>query len=323
MICATAASRPVGAAFWQRLRQIMDVILHVGAHHCAADCFQTYLRRNLGALLQSGTGVWGPWHARMAQLDALQPGPSNSSGRQARARALNLVRQGRDRTRNFGVRRLVISDADMLGSVRVNLRLADLYSGVGERMARLSEAFDADLSAVAMNIRSLDTYWSAVFRLRAADKAGPVHPRLVDRVAGDTRSWRDVITELAAALPGVPLGVMPYEVFSTRPDAQLSAIAGGSVPEAEPRMAADLPGEADPWTPFSASQRAELRERYADDLMWLVAGADGLAKLADDPAPYKAGIHPPFSDMTRGRHDERRHIHVARDGRGRTARQTG
>ena len=47
------------------------------------------------------------------------------------------------------------------------------------------------------------------------------------------------------------------------------------------------------WRPFDDAQTAYLREAYADDIMWLAAGADGLASLAQDPEKQAAGTNPP------------------------------
>jgi len=49
---------------------------------------------------------------------------------------------------------------------------------------------------------------------------------------------------------------------------------------------------------------AALREAYADDLMWLAAGADGLAWLMDDPNKKPAGQTLPRPELTRGRRNE-------------------
>jgi hypothetical protein len=69
-----------------------------------------------------------------------------------------------------------------------------------------------------------------------------------------------------------------------------------------------LPAGDGRWHPFTAAQRASLRERYADDLMWLAAGADGLAWLMDDPEKTWTGPNLSGTDMTRGKrndHEER------------------
>ena len=57
-----------------------------------------------------------------------------------------------------------------------------------------------------------------------------------------------------------------------------------------------------------------LREAYADDLMWLAAGADGLARLVDDPDNTRAGPNPPMTEMTRGRCDDHQEGRLAQAG---------
>ena len=58
------------------------------------------------------------------------------------------------------------------------------------------------------------------------------------------------------------------------------------------------------WAPFDPCQTAALRETYADDMMWLAGGADGLARLLKDPDKKAAGLNPTATDLTRGRRDD-------------------
>lgn len=64
-----------------------------------------------------------------------------------------------------GFRRVLVSDENMMGSVRENLRLGDLYCEVGERMARFGEAFGEafgdQISDGALNIRASKGYWAS------------------------------------------------------------------------------------------------------------------------------------------------------------------
>ena len=121
------------------------------------------------------------------------------------------------------------------------------------------------------------------------------------------------------AMPGARLWVLPFETFAGRPDAQLAAVSATSAPgthardwlNATPRLpelraltrpvGAGLPAGDGRWQPFAPAQAAALRETYADDLMWLAAGADGLAWLMDDPDKKWTGSNLSAKDMTRGR----------------------
>jgi hypothetical protein len=232
---------------------------------------------------------------------------------------------------DLGVKQLIVSDENMMGTMRANLRVGELYGGVGERIARFAEAFQGHLTDIFLNIRSPEYYWASVFGLFAEHGRGTPHPGLLRRVAHTPRSWRDVVTDVSCAAGGARVHVLPFERFAGRPDAQLAHLIGRPAPghAAQDKRNTTLPleqlrrvmspsegslpeGEGR-WMPFDDEQRAMLRETYADDLMWLESGAEGLAVLAEYPAHNKAEKHLPSPDKTRGRHHGR-HAKVARAG---------
>ncbi|MEM7320857.1 MAG: hypothetical protein AAF408_17780, partial [Pseudomonadota bacterium] len=276
----------------------MDVILHIGAHRCATTSFQHYLRTNSKALAAVGTGFWGPLRTRSGLFDGVLPCPLTIARRNP-ARAAGRIRLNLARSAANGVRRLVVSDENMLGSMRKNEIACALYPAAGERMARFRAAFGADVTDVVLNIRSLDHYWASVLgHLASCGHPLPDRARL-DRLTVSVRGWRDVVTDLACALPSARLWVFPFETFAGRPDAQLVAMTGRPAPRLNNRVRrnptprlddlralwpdAGLPAGDGRWMPFADDQVAHLRERYADDMMWLTSGADGLAWLMNDP----------------------------------------
>jgi hypothetical protein len=325
MIRAIPTVRPIGAAPASRNVRAMRVILHIGAHRCASTTFQHYLRMNAERLGARGIGYWGPRRTRSGMFHGLQPGPRIATGRDAQRRAVGRIRMNLERSAAAGVDTLIVSDENMMGSVRANLRVGDLYSGVGERIARFAMAFDGYPTEVALAVRSLDRYWGSALGY-AVTRGYPV-PRsaVLARLAGAPRSWRDVVTDAACAAGAARLLVLPFERFSGCPEVQLAALTGIEAPpitharawlNATPRLPGlrDLANPAGPahlpdgdgrWHPFGAQAAAQLRETYADDMMWLTGGADGLARLISEPMT-RAGPTRPASDMTRGRnHDSR------------------
>lgn len=301
----------------------MDVILHIGAHRCATTTFQHYLRQNADRLAADGTGFWGPRRTRNGLFRGLLPTPGPATGRDLRRRAVGRVRLNLARTALGGTRRLVVSDENMLGSMRQNLRQAELYPDAGERIARYGEAFDGNISDVVLNIRSPELWWSSALGYGLTRGFGLPGEVALDWIAQSRRSWRDVIADIGCALPGARLWVLPFEIFAGRPEAQLEAVTGRPAPHEHsrdwlnatprlpelreilpPRLAQALPGGEGRWTPFAPDQAAALRETYADDLMWLAAGADGLAWLMDDPNKKPAGQTLPRPELTRGRRNE-------------------
>lgn len=298
----------------------MDVILHLGAHRTGSASFQHYMRSGLTRLGAAGVGFWTPARETTGvSADAALPPDAQLAGARARL-ADNL-----DLARARGVRQLVISDQYVIGAPEHLLEDGCLYSGIGERMARYAEVFGGRLTRIVLSIRSQDSFWCSI----AAHSVAQGHPvpaaDVLARVAARRRGWRDVITDLACALGGVEIQVQPFEVFGGLPEHRLAAMTGVSAPpvhnarewlnrapgRAELRAMLTKRGE-DPdlvpegdgrWQIFDRDQVRMLREAYADDLFWLRAGADDLARLIDETGPAKAGKHPRAGDTKRGQED--------------------
>ena len=301
----------------------MYVILHIGAHRCATTTFQHYMRANADRLNVDGIGFWGPRRTRSGLFRGILPKPGPRFRKDQQRRAEGRIQLNLARCRRQDLSALLVSDENMIGSVRENLRLSELYCGVGERMARYHAAFGTQATDVMIGIRSLDHYWTSALNYAVARGRQVPSAAAVERLANTTRSWRDVITDVACAAPEARLWVFPFETFAGQPEAKLGAVLPIATPQAHARehcngspnlsalrnqisasQADRLPIEGDTWAPFSSRQASRLRERYADDMHWLWAGADGLARLPASMTKKRAGRHPPKTDITRGRqHD--------------------
>ncbi|MEM9550556.1 MAG: hypothetical protein AAGA05_05240 [Pseudomonadota bacterium] len=306
----------------------MQVTLHIGAHRCATTTFQHYMRHNADRLTEAGIGFWGPRRTRsglFAGIVSALPGrPRDAAFRRGAGRVqLNLAKAV-----GSGLNTLIVSDENMIGSTRSNLRAACLYPGIGERMARYHEAFGGLVTDVVLNIRSQETYWTSALGYALTRGRGVPGSEELDELTVAPRSWRDVITDLACAVPNTRIWVSPFETFAGRPEAQLELMTGTPAPQTHARDwlnatpplpnlrdavtdadRARLPEGDGRWRPFATEQAAVLRESYADDLMWLSAGADGLAWMAAETPITGAGQTAPGRDMTRGR------THDSQDGR--------
>ena len=299
----------------------MDLILHLGAHRGATTSFQHYLRANTGALIAGGTGFWGPGRTRGGLLDGLGAAPVTPAEVRAANRAAGRVRVNVARSRIAGVRRLLVSDENMLGTPARCLRAARLYPDAGHRMARIGAGFGT-VTRVVLTIRRQDTWWESVLaHLVARGFPVPDAARL-ERIAADARGWRDVVTDLACALPGAEIVVTPFEAVAGRPQVLFAAATGQAGPGAarDCRRNASLDADAlrarirargettealpegdGRWHPFTPSQTARLREAWADDMHWLIAGAEGLARLVEREDAGRTGAR----ETTTGQMEER------------------
>jgi hypothetical protein len=318
MIAAIPVYRPAWAALCQRIAKAMDIILHIGAHRCATTTFQHYMRLNHDGLKSSGIGFWGPRRTRNGLFSGLTPQPHVATGRNLQRRAAGRIQLGCARSAMSGVQTLVVSDENILGSVRENLRLGELYCGVGERIARYGHAFGGRVSDVLINIRSLEKFWASSLGFGLTRGMGTPTRQSLDRISNGPRSWREVVTDVACAAPQARIRVLPFETFAGQPDVQLEVMTGQKAPKthardwlnATPKLAelreysTEIPAGEGRWQPFDATQIAMMRETYSDDLMWLAAGAEGLATLTQDPNKKPAEKNPLTTDLTRGRYHD-------------------
>lgn len=327
---------PNRAAVRQRAGRRMDVTLHLGTHRTGSTTFQSYMARHSNTFQTRGRSFWGPKRTRGGLFAGLQPNMKLSSGRRKlQKRAQGRVHMHLDLAAKAGITNLLISDENMIGSVRSNLRKRSLYPAIGERLARIAPALEGHSIRVMLNIRAQDLFWAS----SAACGVARGHPMLqglaFDEITENTRTWRDVIQDLSCALPDAEIVVLPFERFAGRPDAMLRCGADWDAPmDAENEWlnrapntaklqeilqdrgtaAPELQGVPRRWQPFGPEQVAALRENYADDMFWLTAGADGLATLTEDTDQTRVGITPPFGLYNKGQGHELQERHLAQPG---------
>lgn len=289
----------------------MDIVFHLGAHRTGTTTFQAYLRDNHVALERAGIAFWGPQRTRGGLFRGLlrdEPGARSWGGAQKRAEG--RVKLQLEQARSKGCRALLVSDENMIGSVRMCLRARALYPGIGERMARFSRAFGDGVTRIALCIRAQDRFWASAAAYGVARGHDVLDTAKLADIATSRRRWKDVITDLACAVPSAEIRVLPYDSFYADPVILMrTAVALDPVltgPHDWLNRAPDLPHLRgildergyDPdklpqgdgiWAPFSHEQTCMMQEQFADDLLWLAQGADGLATLTEEALPRERG----------------------------------
>jgi hypothetical protein len=319
----------------------MDITLHLGAHRTGTTSFQAYLQEVRGTLAAAHWEVWTPRVTRGRVLKGLHPQAPGSAG----ARQLDHVRMQVDEALSdlyvSEVTQLLISDENMLGMPRRNIRNRALYRDAGWRLSWLDRAFEGRIARVALTIRPQAQYWRSLLTL-AVMRGHPIPKRAhFAQIAGAGQGWRETVRIVAEALPGAELLVFPFDLSVARPDRKLARMTGVAelphrVPpiwlQASPRSGAlrkiehlngvpedILPASDTIWCPFSTEQIAEMDALYETDLSWLRAGADGLATFMEMDMEVngsdQTGTHPATAPMMRGPTDDIEERRMAPDRR--------
>lgn len=285
----------------------MELVLHLGAHRTATTSFQHYVSENAAELRARGVVVWGPSDTRDGLLTGVLPvsGYNSSADQLKRAKARIALRLAK--AEEAKVETVLISDENMIGAPRRNLRDHKLYAAIGERMARYNDAFDGRLTSVSLTIRAQDTFWASVMSFAVMRGHKLPSTGLLRTLSQASRTWRDVITDLSCAVPGVKINVMPFETIAGLPEMRFAMMTGkDNLPLKSAREwlnrapdlrqlrrclatrggdVSSLPTGAGRWQPFDSEQLCALKEAYADDLFWLRSGAEGLAELNEETWP--------------------------------------
>lgn len=290
----------------------MDLVLHLGAHRTGTTTLQNYMRSQQGALSKDGIAVWTPKRTRNGLFAGLSRADDSQDIRAAWSHG--LVKVEFERLSRAGHHRLVISEENILGSIRENLRLGGLYPNIKPRLSRFAPVMQGHTTKIALTIRSQDAYWASAlaFAVRACLPI-PGEAELQDLTQSE-RGWQHVIRDIAEMFPDADIIVWPAERFISQPEIALSFMTGSDViksggtarhwhnksPDAESlrKLVADQAGTdkvpdnltgSGRWMPFDPHQQNHLKSRYRADLAWLRSGADGLARFIEQTRPSAEG----------------------------------
>lgn len=294
----------------------MDIMLHLGAHRCASTTFQSFLWNNRVHLAKQGLTSWTPKRTRDGLMMGLVRDPALITVQDERnaIRSIGRIRVEIERLARAGQHGLLLSEENMIGSMRSNLLDTRLYPLLRERLMRFKPAFEGRKVKIGLCIRSYEDFWTSGLSCLMTRGATLPDVDLLDFLTTQPRRWRNVIRDIADVFPQAELMVWPFERMANQPAAQLSALWGRdfdvqedaalwrkrSVDVTHLNKLMALRGqrliETGPmdggarWMPFDEHQRTMLRAEYRQDLAWLMSGADGLARFVDGrpaPMPYE------------------------------------
>lgn len=304
----------------------MDVVLHIGAHRTATSALQHHMSFNRADLVERGVVYWGPKITRGGLFRGAIGGVENVKAWQER-RFVKRCALRAEAIRQTGATHLVISDENMIGSLRGALEFTRLYGDAGRRISAYAHGFRDHRITIALCIRDYADWWTSATAFRLL-RGGPL-PRTNMRecLVTQPRRWRHVVEELARVLPDARIVVWSFEGSAHAPDRVVTELVNvpskraGAPPQNVRPSAAELLDLMDAcgidpnmfhwpdgqFMPFAEHETEALRAQYQEDLAWLRAGAGGFADYIDAPSAETEAL----TAQGRGNPDDGEHRQLA------------
>lgn len=215
----------------RKVRSLLEVILHMGAHRTGTTTLQRSLQQNAQNLKKNGVTVWGPSETRGRLFSGLLRGFDAEAGETTRlvARNKGVIAIEMDRLARKQCRNLLITEENILGGIRGNLRSHQLYPRLDERLARFAEMFGPVCGRIGLAIRPYQDFWAS-----SMAHSIPLGHRLLDeddfdQLVTQPRTWRRVINDVAAAFPRADIMVWEFDRMVRQPAAQLKILTNGQL----------------------------------------------------------------------------------------------
>ncbi len=305
-----------GALRVEKGRHLLEVVLHIGAHRTGTTALQRRLSEQRATLRRQGIALWTPEITRSHLFDGLTDGPEVAPDTHMRRlhRSSAIIAIEIERLAADGFDLLLVSEENILGSIRRNLRMRALYPDLSERLARFSRVFGPSCRRIGLCIRPYEDYWSSA--LSYSIRAGGEVPDAgcLEQLARQPRSWRDVVKDIVHAFPESEIVIWEFDRLIGRPNAQFRLLTGGRgrIPrgagrKAERRInaapdraalrelligrgdgagAARLTPGKGRYRPFAANLGQLMNARYQADIDWL---RSVMQDAAISPHPAMAG----------------------------------
>lgn len=222
----------------------MEIVLHMGAHKTATTYLQTLLHRNTEVLRRHRIDLAHP--RRLRPMFRTAPRPRYASPRRQRiaTRAWTfdqIIANASDLGRN----RVVISEEQLIGSLRPIMQGRGLYRDIAREARAVSTTLEDRPVKVMLSIRSYDSFFvSAYGQMLRGSGYLPFSAMLRRNLLEDKRGWPEVLTDLMRALPkGAELKLWRYERFTNTLPGALSELLGErAARDIQPFNGIPLPG---------------------------------------------------------------------------------
>lgn len=179
-----------------------EMVLHLGAHRTGTTSLQAYLRANSEMLRARGVEFFTPRELR-ADADV----------------------------RYYGMPRCILSEENIIGSMRNNMARGTLYSDVADRLLRHPVLLE-QTTTIVLSVRDLADWWRSaiLFTVNRANRPIKVpSPADLLRISQRSRGWMQVAEDIHRAAPHARLVVRDFAWRTANPALFLTRATGWDV----------------------------------------------------------------------------------------------
>jgi hypothetical protein len=162
---------------------------------------------------ECGVAMWGPrrlrdtpgFQATTGRLDETAEPVSKAAAVALDALASQFaVDAAGERAR--GVKTLILSEENFMGSMGNNFRTNRFYPDAARRLAAFDSLLPMSPSRIAMGVREYGSVWTSAFHyLPQVGKKAPPAEQARDALMNDRRGWGDVVRDVDAVWPDTPV----------------------------------------------------------------------------------------------------------------------
>ena len=293
------------------LEEIMDILLHIGAHRTGTSSLQMGIGKNRQMLKKMGITYWGPSMIRKGLFAGMFRPPNTLDGDENVKIANQSKSNINSKIQNLSERgqtKLLISEENIMGSMKTNLREAELYPNLFMRLAHFSSLFGSNCAKIGISLRAYDEYWASSIAFSITHGYHFPSKDELTRLVNQTRSWRDIVVEVSEVFPNAKILVWDFNSLAGKNEEIVKLLTGVKLESeflpldnvrhnASPRLsklkeilmdrgdfitANKIPDHNSTYQPFTAVQIDHLKSKFQADLDWLKDGADGVAHFIRD-----------------------------------------
>lgn len=266
----------------------MELTVHIGAHRTGSTLVAQAITRSVAACPEAGVTVWHPRHMR--DIDGFQavprligPGgdPVSVSAKRMLARTTTQLDEDAETAAKAGTRHLVISEENLMGTMRGNMAAASFYPDIAARLRAYATVLPQTPDRVALGVRDYGAVVSSAFNyIPQRGKEAPSREAARAIVLNGTRGWTEILSDVYSVWPDVEIYLWQQEHLSTHAASICAGLLGLPVDKiilpsgrVNPLKSGD---DAEPL--FSSQERAALSARYADDMARLLRSGTDLGQ---------------------------------------------